>query len=709
MARITQLNKTGVESINADSLEATFSSKDKFTRDVPRVDNRHPELYIKHLIPNGRTPIAIQDETLLTGAMILQDAKSFGFEIAEHSLSIYSKSKVGHPRTLSNSELVRGNPFYGTANDPLSVSLPLLKKALNYNIGFYKHLEEVCAGTTETLRNDELDDAQKYSLSRTAPFGRHLKPPFAEWTMGVTYPSDFIDFFRSVMDHVFELTEHQIPPPQEAFLLMQDAKETSVGGPSFASGMVDEGGYGYHEKRIITLSAMPKPSMDIDPETYLNLCYDWGSSLGLPDPAMTFSAALSYRVKNAGHKFLRLFTFDNGQYVSVKSARAMEDDSREVFPASHAFNISVTPAVWQLKTFRKSKLGMDHRPDKYIKYVDHLRKQGNTCFESDFSNFDKSITAFLMAFASDYFARKKGKNWWYFRLLENFFKTTGAIYPSFLTDEQGLVTYFKHAATLLSGTLATSEIGSLISVTANLYALSPQIPNILDKWKKGEFVILVQSDDVLFTTNHKLDIDAFYERMASIGLKCKLKPGNMFLKKLLPLGELANHKFPIGGVPIISRAPQQTFSNETDYTGKPDAILRLALLSRSEGLNFHPLMNKDLTTHWKDILTDFPIFKPVVDRLFDGVLALSPDDQRAVYEYATSEEGQTWISQLVSRFDADPKSALTLQSLTSIGFDLSQYTDTALSQRRSYINALMQEPSTESRTLMRQILVWNRG
>jgi len=640
---------------------------------------------------------------------MLDDAMKLGFDVQHFEMTLYGRSKQGRSRLLSNSELVQSySNLYGSPSAPLPDRLAILARTRNDGISFTELLKGKAAAFSDPLKFDEWDDADRLTILRTQKYARHIAIPASTDLIDVQYAPRFLEIIREVAHHYIDGTESKMPVRSDAMTLLQDAKETAIGGPAFASSGVDSEGNGYHEKRLITLFDMPPPEYTLDPLEWLGAAYHWGESLGLPDGSMTFSAALSYRQGAKGHKPQPLFYHDGNEFTAIYEGMSWESNQRLVYPASHAFNVTVTPIVHQMKSFRKSKLGMYHAPEMVNDYIQRLNKQGYVAYESDFSSYDTTISNALMKYAVTCLAEKARKYNWEYNLYKGFLDTTGAIFPSFLTAEPQYVTFFSKAVTLLSGTLPTSELGSIISVSANLYALEQFYPSIVKDWIAGRFIILVQSDDVLFTLDQKIDEIKFSEAIRSCGLTAKLKEGNMFLKKLLPIGTLSkfNGKFPLAGVPLWSRQFQQTFFNESSYDGKPEAVLRLGLLSRAEGLNTHPMFDQSLDKAWKDILSKYPMFSSVVNVLYDGVLALPDIDKQTIIAYSASEDGQAWLSQIYSRADSDPKAKQTLAELAKLGFNLADYEDTALSQRRSYLHAMYASPTPESRQKMHSILAF---
>lgn len=68
----------------------------------------------------------------------------------------------------------------------------------------------------------------------------------------------------------------------------------------------------------------------------------------------------------------------------------------DYYPPPQCFNGMIIPIVYQMKSFRKMKLGMLHNPELMAAYVHRLNSQGNISYESDFSLFDTAISNVIM-------------------------------------------------------------------------------------------------------------------------------------------------------------------------------------------------------------------------------------------------------------------------------------------------------------------------
>lgn len=708
MAIITQQRHSHHDELS----DGDGTGRDLITGDYKRLNNLNPQPHLHLLLPVATDPISVRklkDSERLTAHKLLEHAAKLGMNVEHLPFRLYSSRAQGESRDLANVSLAKGYPMYGKTNESLQARLKAVMEARSRGIALNNLIMEAAAKLSEPVKFDEWDDAKKFTIQRTRMKGRHLVLPAHPDLVGITYQKRFMEILDLVIDRYITVSEGHMPPRSQVMELITDAKETNVGGPSFASGSVDEHGYDYNQKRIITETDAPPPNYAQHPSEYLSNLYTWCESLGFPIPAIGLSSMLSWRQGAKGSKPQPLWDFDGSSWVAHYEGVSIESNQRVVHMSPHIINLILTPLVYQMKYARYVMPGLFHNPNLLDRNIQALNKQGSISYESDFSTFDLTISNALMVYIYRTFAKRAKKYAWEFEFFANYIEQTGVAAPSYVSDSHEDITFLQHGSSLLSGLLPTSETGSIVSITANLYALEKQIPNIVNLWLSGKFIILVQSDDVLFTLDKTIDEELFTFHMLQCGLKAKLKQGNMFLKKLLPVGTLRQHygRFPVAGVPLWSRQIQQTLFNEKSYEGKPDVITRLGLLSRSEGLDKHPLSSEQLVSAWKDFISGYDILRPVVDVLFDGVLALSHEDKAELLNYSESEDGAAWLSQLMNRADADPKARATVEELAKLGIDLSKFQDTSVSQRRAYVQALYSKPSADSRSALLKIAVWN--
>lgn len=714
---ISESSTTSLENRSSDYDNPEMHMKNPMTHTYPSLDHQNFKASeLSMLIPIAMSKIAIiKRPKPITSSEILVEAQHFGFETIDAIFNVFSRTAIGATRRLNNSELVAGYPMISPTKAPLSQKLndftqvrrdvfAFIEEAMDEIKNKFKH--------SQAIIDDEIEDFRKTTVLRTKYLGRHLQPPANLKIKRPVPPKRFYDILNAVIKHYAGTVKADLPSRREAMESFVDAPETFLGGPTFATGAIDDQSHDYVVKRLFTALDCPVPDPDNEPPVqYLERLYAWGVSLGIPVPEMTFAPMVSYRRGAKGHKPQDAWFFNGYEYESTHEIESAYANERLVFMAAWVWNLIKSAASYVLKSFRKKKVGMYHSPDRAAVYIPKLQAQGTKSYESDFSNYDLTIPNFLMVHTMRQFAMEVPQFAWEFELTALWLENTGVIYPSYSSQEPGAITFFKGPVGLVSGDILTSEIGSVLSIASNLYALEKWIPNVVNDWISNKFVALVQSDDFLTTTNVIIDSEEYTTRMAEVGFVAKWKPGMMFLKKLLPVGDMQQYYkpgFPITGVPLLSRQPQQTMFNEQDYTGKPDAIIRLALLSRMEHLDFNPTYSANLRSKWEKILLSRPVYAPLKEVLYKGVLALSDEDKLAIIQYSNSDAGMAWLSTLYSRADSDPKSAATIEELSKLGLDLSKFQDTSLSARRANITALYMQPNEKTRADIMKIIPWLR-
>lgn len=654
-------------------------------RSYDLIDNSLPEKDVAKLVPVGLLPIKITAlETPRTSFDLLKDAQKYGFREFNLSFKLYGRGKIGTPRRLDNSELIVGYPMYGADAEPTDIRVQRLKVKREEIISATKDLETIESSIDPLLWDEESDDALKFNIQRTRRFGRHLSLPFSNNLLTLnSYPRSFLELLSYVCAYIVKSTDKILPSRSECILSQTDAIETAPGAPLFAPG--DEI---YHLKRLASLSITPVPTYDKPAHEYLSAVYNMGNQIGLPNSAMTWASYLSFR-QGAKRKPQTLW-FENGSnFLSTFEAESMESNQRLVFPGAFPLNLLQGPPIYMMKLFRRRKLGMFHTPELQSRYIDSLKKQGNVCYVSDFSNYDMTVSNYLMRYVCKALGNSKFK--WEFDLFDAYLRNTGVIYPSYYGSSDPMsVTFLQGPVSLLSGWLGTSELGSIISLAVNLWALSLQIPDIVSQWVSGKFVILIQSDDVLFTLPKAIDEERFTADVAKLHIDTKLKLGTMFLKRMLPLGYLSSQK---GQGRPISRIIQNTFGNEESYSDKIDAIIRLGLVARCEGLQFNPAWDK-YKPIFTGLLEGIDIFEPIIGNYDEGLGALSSADIAAIQEFS-SNEGSAWVTKLLNRADSDPAAAALIAQLSQVGFNFDPLKETLLDQRREYYKALLKIPDND--------------
>ena len=649
--------------------------------------------YLSSLIPvTVREPIYLTRlSEPMTATQLIDMAKKKGMNVNEVPLRLFPPSKMGKPRRLDNTDLVSGYPFYGQGLKAVQ-NLVQARSSLQLLATFTMERLE---GLNATLADMDFEDMRKLSVLRTTYFGRHLKPPISPDTQtNQVYPPDFLEILEKVLTLYSRAAPH-VPPPVEAMLEGTDAVGTALGAPTFAG---DE--QLYHIYRVMTMAALPVPDFNRDGAEWLDAVEQMFAPI-MGDGRYAYAAYLSYR-QGAKVADIPLWTPSGSGFTASYTSKGMYSFMRGVYPGAYFINVALTGLYKWMNGARNNMIGMSHSPEKASVYLPLLQSQGKNPWEGDFSNYDMTITSKLMITMCDILIRRKIRIW-ESTLLRAYLERIVVLTPSFHGNPD-TATSFDNFVTLLSGVLLTSEIGSVLSLALNLYAINRQDRSWVEAYFANKKVMLIQSDDAAFTTSFPLKQEQYAADMLELGIVIKLKPGSTFLKKILPLlpgifdGKKETKPF--------SRIYQQTYGNEDNYDGKPDAIFRLGLSARCDGIQNHPLFS----SVWPkviDWLWDHYPYTRTLDRAqwLKGRFPLAEGDDAAILAYA-SKAGRHYMINLMERAAYDPSAAAVLAQLSALDLPLGQYRADQIRDRREVVNALMTPPTSKSFNDLLTICKW---
>lgn len=644
---------------------------------------------LKGVMSIGLDRISIEKlDKPITSQSIIDTVSKFGMNYSEVGLHLFRDSKFGKPARKDNLDLLTGYPFYGQGAEGLTNLNSVLSELSSFRDDFMGAMES----QNPVMYDMENEDFKKFNIQRRTFPGRHLQPPISLDFKSVVFPEDFWALHKRVIQHYVSASTY-FKTGRDAILDGTDAKDTALGSPTFYAGDA------YHAARLATLSAYPVPDYSLPPEAYVDKLEHFASTF-LPDPSLIYASYLSYRF-GATNKAVPLFEPTGLGFQASSTAKFLYPRMRAVWAAAFPLNVIATPLVLRMKSSRQNILGMWHDPQKQSLYIPALQKQGKIAVEIDYSGYDTTISNELMYRTYDEL-RRAGYAPWEAGFMAELTLRQGAITPSFLgvTDS---VSYFRGNVTLMSGLLPTSELGSIISRTIVLYCLGKQRPDLVEAAFKGKFIMAIQSDDVLFTIDKELDIAAFTESAARLGITAKVKLGSTFLKHFLPVGTVTKRAKP------FSRNAQQTLGNEDSYDGKPNAISRLGLAARLVGLNGHPLFSRFWPRLFDIYEQHFDYVKEISDKKawLAGEPTLDHGDLRAIQQYAETASGNSVMTNLVERAAYDPSAAIVVNFLTSKGLPLEFLEADQVSARREYTQALFSHPNEEALHTMLSFARWN--
>jgi hypothetical protein len=284
----------------------------------------------------------------------------------------------------------------------------------------------------------------------------------------------------------------------------------------------------------------------------------------------------------------------------------------------------------------------------------------------------------------------------------------GVIFPSLEGGEDNVSVITGPSLPWFSGFKLTSEFDTLYGLAVILDSLSQQIPSIFDDWASGRFVICELGDDIIFTTDYDIDVDALSKyALEAWGATLKINRDIMFLKWMLPIGGSRVKQM----AKPFARVLQQTLFNEDRYSGveggdRPPAVMRLALKARCTGLKNHPDFDR-----WKDpfldIIRDLEYVKNgppsyISEVLLGDKLALDCDITE-VMNYANKQP--KYFLNLQERAKYEPSAAFLASMWAALGVSTDQ--TPALEIRKIYDAALFSDPTSSDINRLIELTQYN--
>lgn len=704
------------------SLDGAKKAKD--LADIPWISAEVAEKYIavNEIESVNIKPIEFSVlDRIESGADLIRTGRKLGAGIDHYELSVYGLNAQGSSRRLDNSDILSDYPYYygppmrpdAPSATPVAEALKIADRVKAIAQACQSEFEKIAkasTGSKQIRAASEAKEFSKFTLQRTDAPGRHLSLPFRD-NGDMVATSEFRSMVRRVLKTVyapgFQQAFNANSDPYYWMLQGTDAPNTAVGAPTFASG--DQA----HASRIATLLAWPALTKGEEVFRYMAKLHMTGTSLGLPHPAMMYSPYLAYR-DGLMVKPSKMWFHDGSDWIAKIQSTGMYCRERHVNPASFPVNLIFTPLVLPMKMARRAWLGLWHTPELAAEYVKRLSSQGKIPMEGDFSEYDRTLFNNLLNCTMEEMAHIVPRSWlWFLNYAIATNRESGLISPSYVGTSG--VTFIQGRNSLMSGTLLTSELGSVISITMNLLALETAgRSDLVEKFFKQQFLILVQSDDVLFTIDKELS-PKFGEYANSLGMDLKSVVGDMFLKRFLPIGDKSGGE----SARPISRVFNQTFGNEDSYVGDPPELMRFAFAARCEGL------------HASDHVPD-SVFRVIGDTLFqlypfsgpgvpEGIaehyragfskgkkLAPHPIDVEGVLRYAMTKDSETYLAKLLKLAEVSASAMALVRWLTSVGVDFSKIEASATEARRQYVMALMKPSSSQAVNSLQPFCKWAR-
>lgn len=308
-----------------------------------------------------------------------------------------------------------------------------------------------------------------------------------------------------------------------------------------------------------------------------------------PDPVLKrFPFAIAcIRRQQPGYKWQHVWE-PTMKGLMLKEDQRGHTSNRVAFMAAYILNLYLSPVQAEWKTFRKLIPGLFHDGAARVQTLGYIRKNNPLLFESDFSNYDRTIPNNIMSAFMKGYANMTNHPNYYFDLLSQTHRNLSMIWPDWYPDERGRGWIFKvDELALLSGLKVTSEIGTFMNLIIIVQSMldsgmmnASRIRQYLTSGIRGKMedpIVLIQSDDTMFIGKDQEILvkltKSFIDNSKAAGIKGALELGDRFLMRHMTHGS---------DKPLLSRIWQNTLSNEASY----DDPLKFAvgLAARTDGV-----------------------------------------------------------------------------------------------------------------------------
>lgn len=330
----------------------------------------------------------------------------------------------------------------------------------------------------------------------------------------------------------------------------------------------------------------------------------------------------------------------SSQGLHLSHDRRGDNTTRVAWNAAAHQNDYISAIQSELKAFRKLIPGMFFDGDSKKRVLDDVRSENGYLFESDYSNYDRTIANNISSMLFAVYAKLTKYPQYVYDLLKRTNTNIPIIWPDWIPGERGRGWIFEVDQTgLLSGLKITADLGSMV----NLVVVSQSIldAEIMDEGSllryltakisgkyHSEFrhLFLIQSDDTMF--KHK-DIDvliklvnAFIANGKRAGMKGTLEIGDRFLMRHMSKGM---------DRPLLSRIFQNTLSNESGYD---DAVkFAVGLAARTDGILGHKTIDPFGTGKHTSISELDRAYTILVLKDIDNFLRTAHTPNRLAYDF----------------------------------------------------------------------------
>lgn len=648
-----------------------------------------PEKDCDKLIPSSLVvnKITIKDAPdFYSSADVIALIQEKGGMIEDMPFHYYSPTAtIGKSRKLDNSDMLTGKePVFGDMQRFIQVD----KKARTLVQSMLSHIQPMKEKNKLALM--ECEDLEKVCYQQWRPIGSVIESPLAKLDKVQLQPPQ-MKALRVVTDVYYRNLKRSKPElisadPRALRLLDDDPPDTMTGLPTCQSGERTI------SARLSILKLIPEPLTPGVP--WMDALDSVGANLGLPEGYMT-SLMQAYRTGPISpEKAVKLMTFDGWGFSATKEAYGAYCRARKMYPAPFQLNYAWSPLYVQLSSARQATLGAWHTPQDRENQINALRKF-KYIYSSDFHGMDTSITvddvvATIMAVRDAGFQKETAQ------LVIDMYPRMGILYPHFF-GQYGLSSMVTGAGRPWgSGVKLTSELDTIIGIAVHLDCLNQQIPDFLDGWVKGKYIVCCLGDDVIFGVNHLINMDKFHEdALSRWGKDIDLVEDAIFLKWFMPvIPEVPKLTRP------LSRLIQQTIANEDRYSGteggdKPSAILRLGLSSRMIAIKDHPWIQE----YWPSIfnvISELKYFDDADPIWIESIKKaqvpeVTAKDAITIQEYAARVP--SYFLKLLDQAKYQPSAAMTIKMIEAQTSISNVVAPPGPAIRKAYAEALAHNPT----------------
>lgn len=365
------------------------------------------------------------------------------------------------------------------------------------------------------------------------------------------------ELFGQVLAHVIDVYVKAMPA-RKNWVSKPPPAETNSGFPFF----------GKHPALKLASTLITAPDLKTMQDRGVEMC-----NLLAIDPKLNFCLGVAARSGPLA-KEVDILRFTGNHWAHRGKGRGFRQRERVVMMASPSVNWQLEGLFCGLHEARKNIPGLWHAGDADRQ----LASRFEYSYECDIASYDTSVSRGLQLCWID--AMREGKSQFTPLELDSYLwsETLPLVTPHWGLDDS-LVTAVTFRGATRSGLKHTAEAGTLMAVTASLYALAEQGFDYTEWPRARSYALLHQGDDALVCVDRTLSREGWAESYAKVGFRAALLGSDVFLSK--------HQRSLRASAPRVGRLIQQTGANEREKTGPEDLAIGLQIigfLGRCEGV-----------------------------------------------------------------------------------------------------------------------------